>query len=322
MDGAIDVTLPRAKSAIFLGSKSFGLAILKALITAEPSIKWTIIHPDDRSDPRSKYSVYESFAQQSEIELKLVKDRGEADAALFQISYDIAFVCGWYWLLGDHIVGGDAPPAYGIHNSLLPRYRGGAPLVWSILNGEREVGGSLFRLSKGIDDGDIALQVKVVVNQCETVGELLGQIEARFTQAIPKVWKSIISGQVNLVRQESSLATYCAQRRPEDGLVDWSDSAQNIHNFIRAQSKPYPCAFTFCAQTKIYVDRAEVFPAPYLGRPGQIVERSPSYITVTTGAGGALRITEAHDEHGTSDLRVIFRPGVRLLGYQQEACHS
>ena len=107
------MTLPRAKSAIFLGSKSFGLAILKALITAEPSIKWTIIHPDDRSDPRSKYSAYESFAQQSEIELKLVKDRGEADAALFQISYDIAFVCGWHWLLGDHIVGGDAPPVDG-----------------------------------------------------------------------------------------------------------------------------------------------------------------------------------------------------------------
>lgn len=313
------MTFPRASSAVFLGSKSFGLEILKGLITAESSIKWTIIHPDDCSDQRSRYSAFQSFAEQHEIELKLVKDRDEADAALNQISYDIAFVCGWYWLLGDKVVGGDAPPAYGIHNSLLPRYRGGAPLVWSIMNGEPEVGGSLFRLSTGMDDGDIALQVKVAVDQHETVGDLLGQIESRFTQAIPAVWKSIVSGRVNLTSQDHSLATYCAQRRPEDGLVDWSDTSQNIHNFIRAQSNPYPCAFTFCAQKKIYIDRAEIFPAPYLGRPGQIVERSPSYTTVTTGAGGALRITEAHDEQGASDLRVIFRPGVRLLGYQQEA---
>lgn len=309
------MSLPQANSAVFLGSKPFGLAILRGLLTAEPSIQWTIVHPDDCSDPRSTYQEYQAFSQRAGIDLKLVKTRDDADAALAQIPYDIAFVCGWYWLLGDHVVGEDAPPAYGIHNSLLPRYRGGAPLVWSIMNGEQEVGGSLFRLSTGMDDGDIALQVKVAVNQNETVGELLEQIEAKFVQAIPAVWKSMISGQVNLTRQDHRFATYCAQRRPEDGLIDWSDAAQNIHNFIRAQSSPYPCAFTFCANTKVHIDRAEVFPAPYLGQPGQIVERCPAFITVTTGAGGALRIMEAHDEEGASDLRAIFRPRIRRLGH-------
>ena len=311
--------LPRANMhAVFLGSKPFGLSILKTLLAAEPSLHWTIMYPDDCFDPRSNYDEYELFSQEKGITLKLIKNREEANVALAAISYDIAFVCGWYWLLADHIVGVDAPPAYGIHNSLLPKYRGGAPLVWSILNGEQEVGGSLFRLSPRVDDGDIALQVKVDVDQSATIGALLGEIEARFIKAMPVVWKNIISGKAILTPQDHTLATYCSQRRPEDGLIDWSNTAQNIHNFIRAQSSPYPCAFTFCANAKVYIDRAEVFSAPYHGHPGQIVERGSSHITVTTGAAGALRIIAAHDEFGESDLRTMFHSGVRLLGHHQK----
>ena len=313
MDGFIRVNSQRAKSAVFLGSKSFGLSVLRCLVSAEPSVQWTILHPDDRSDIRSNYLEYQIFSRESGRDLSIVKDRDEAELALAAISYDIAFVCGWYWLLADHIVGLSAPPAYGIHNSLLPKYRGGAPLVWSILNGEREVGGSLFRLSPGMDDGDIALQVKVVVDPAATIRQLLQAIEARFLQAIPAVWKDIICGQINLTKQDHSLATYCSQRRPEDGAVDWRDTAQNIHNFIRAQSSPYPCAFTFCNNTRVYIDFTEIFPFTYHGRPGQIVERSASHITVTTGAHGALRIIGAHDIEGETDLRTIFHSEVRLL---------
>lgn len=81
----------------------------------------------------------------------------EAETALVALSYNLAFVCGWYRRLLDHIVGDDAPPVFGIHNSLLPRYRGRSPPVWSILNGEGAIGGSLFRLSPSTDGGDIAL---------------------------------------------------------------------------------------------------------------------------------------------------------------------
>lgn len=300
-------------SAVFMGSKPFGLAILKALVTAEPSLKWQIIHPDDTPDPRSNFLAFQEFSEEAGVPLTRVQNRGEAERLIAASVYDVGFVCGWYWLLADDIVGPDAPPVYGIHNSLLPRYRGGAPLVWSIMNGEPEVGGSLFRLTSGMDDGDIALQVKVPVTQDSDIKSILKQIELAFLEGIPTVWQEIVSGRANLTKQNHSLATYCAQRRPEDGQVNWSDYAQNIHDFIRAQSEPYPCAFTFCDANKIYLDRSEVFPACYCGRPGQIVERKPTAITVIAGGSTAIRITQAHDSSGETDLRSLFHIGVRLL---------
>lgn len=306
------MNLAQIQSAAFLGSKPLGLAILKSLVAAEPSIRWTIFHPDDLADPRSNYASFHQFSRDNDINLNLVKNRREAEVALAEVPYDIAFVCGWYWLLADHIVGDEAPPVYGIHNSLLPKYRGGAPLVWPILNGESEVGGSLFRLSPGVDDGDIALQVKVAVEQDASVGELLEDIQARFKEAIPMVWRSIISGYASLIPQDNRQSSYFSQRRPEDGLIDWFDTAQNINNFIRAQSSPYPCAYTFCKEKKVYIDRARVFSAPFHGRPGQISERSLSHVSVATGAGGALRVIEAHDMDGELDLRALFPSESRL----------
>ena len=301
------------RSAVFMGSKSFGLAILKALVTAEPSLKWQIIHPDDMSDPRSNFLAFQEFSETAGVALTRVQNRAEAENLLAECDYDVSFVCGWYWLLADNFVGQDAPPVYGIHNSLLPLYRGGAPLVWSILNGELEVGGSLFRLTSGMDDGDIALQVKVPVRQDSDIGGILKQIEIAFLKEIPTVWQAIISGRANLTQQNHSLATYCAQRRPEDGQINWSDNAQNIHNFIRAQSEPYPCAFTFCGADKVYLERSEVFNGCYHGRPGQIVERKPTFVTVAAGEGTAIRIMQAHDASGETGLRTLFRAGIRLL---------
>lgn len=306
------------RSAVFLGSKPFGLAILKTLIAAEPALDWVILHPDDVSDPRSNYPAYQAFAAEVGIELKRVANRAEAERALSERPYDVGFVCGWYWLFGDRFVGAEASPLYGIHNSLLPRYRGGAPLVWSIINGEPEVGGSLFRLTPRMDDGDIVLQVKVPVKQDSTIADLLGDIEAAFLRKLPKVWADIVSGQANLIQQDHEMATFCAQRRPEDGEIDWLSTAQDVHNFIRGQSSPYPCAFTFCADTKIFIDAAYVFSGQYFGRPGQIVERKPEFVTVTTGSGGAIRITDAHDLKGEKSLQKLFRAKIRVLGNCQE----
>jgi len=313
MDGEYAVSHRAVRSAVFMGSKPFGLAVLKALVAAEPSLKWQILHPDDLSDARSNFNAFQEFSETEGVSLTRVRSRAEAESLLAECDYDVGFVCGWYWLLGEKIVGPDAPPVYGIHNSLLPRYRGGAPLVWSIINGESEVGGSLFRLTLGMDDGDIALQVKVPVTQDSDIGSILEEIEVAFLKGIPTVWQDIVSGRPILTRQNHSLATYCAQRRPEDGQINWSDSAQSIHDFIRAQSRPYPCAYTFCDADKIYLDRAEVFPGCYYGRPGQIVERKRTAITVTAGGGTAVRIIQAHDTSGETDLRTLFPAGVRLL---------
>ena len=149
----------RSSISCFLGSKPFDLAMLKCLVAAEPFLRWTVIHPDDTAEPESNYDACQLFCRETGTSLKLFKNPMVSKAALAGLSYDIAFFHGWYWPLESHIVGNKASPVYAILHIHLPRYRGGAPTAWSILNDEEKVGGTLFRLSPGRDDGDIALQV-------------------------------------------------------------------------------------------------------------------------------------------------------------------
>src|SRR3546814_7145236 len=97
--------------------------------------------------------------------MKIARKRTEVNAMSTDLAPAALFACGWYWLLsGEHL---DKVPlgCFGVHNSLLPKYRGWAPLVWSIINGDREVGVSVFKFSTGVDDGDLLLQVPVPLDE-------------------------------------------------------------------------------------------------------------------------------------------------------------
>ena len=302
-----------ADRAVFLGSKAFGLAILKSLVDAAPEVRWTILHPDDHKDARSETEAFEKYASSKDIILHKVSDRNEACDLLSGMAYDIGFVCGWYWLLDESIVGSEAPAMFGIHNSLLPKFRGGAPLVWSILRGEPKVGGTLFKLTPGMDDGDIVRQVSFKLLENQSIGQMLTLIEDAFISEIPEIWPLMISGQAPLTQQKHKDASYCAQRSPEDGLVNWNQTARTIHNFVRAQSDPYPCAFTVICGKKIFINETEVFEGTYYCRPGQVLLRNADRMLVGTGGNSALWILGAHDVNEERSLSQLFPANKRLL---------
>jgi methionyl-tRNA formyltransferase len=171
----------------------------------------------------------------------------------------------------------------GMHNSSLPKYRGGSPLVWTMINGEKQAGLSLFSFTKGIDEGDIWAQESVEIGPDDYIADILMKLEAKAIALLREKYLDILNGKLKPVPQNHNLATYCAMRIPEDGLIDWHKPSQGVYNFIRAQSDPYPGAFTISEGKKLIIWRAHPSPITYYGTPGQVARISPDGVYVICG---------------------------------------
>lgn len=180
--------------AVFLGSKTLGLRVLECLFSADRSVNWTIIHPDDTGDARSMLDAFNDFARTNNLDMLIAASGPAAREMLRDGKYDVAFVCGWYWLFAEHDLSLTRLGFYGIHNSPLPKYRGGSPLVWAMINGDADAGSTVFRFSPGMDDGDVALQVRVPIGQSDTIAAVLTKIESEIVSRLPSIWHQIVQG--------------------------------------------------------------------------------------------------------------------------------
>lgn len=291
--------------AIFLGSKPFGLAILRALMTAEVDLAWSVIHPADDKDSRSALGDFKRYCAQSGIDFTVTQGAREAYSAIESANADVVFVCGWYFLIPGEMLSGRAR-FFGIHNSLLPKYRGGAPLVWAIIRGEPLVGSTLFRITPGMDDGPVYLQVSAEMGQDDDIAAALAALEASFLAALPGAWPAIVSGANPGRPQDHSAATYCGQRIPEDGFIDWGRSGQEVHAFVRAQTRPYPGAFTVAPAGMVRVWKTRTLATPYYGTAGQVLERREDAIIIACGRDSAIAIVQAENTDGETRLMRLF----------------
>lgn len=279
---------------VFVGSKQLGLACLKTIHRCIPRKLVAAITLDDSADGRSEMSAFTEYCRQAGIAIHIASDKADAQRILNLYNPDFCFVSGWYWLFGKETL--DAVPGgfWGVHYSLLPKYRGNAPLVWAIINGEREVGFSIFRLGEGMDDGDILWQESTPITDQTTVRDAMLTLENRVTDSLENILSQMQASGITAKSQRHEDATYCAIRKPADGQIDWHQNASTIHNFVRAQVPPYPGAFTFLGGEKIFLTKTSVFDYPASGAPGRVLmlERQSGTVTVCTGGGTALVIHE------------------------------
>lgn len=171
---------------------------------------------------------------------------------------DFILVIGWYFMIPDKIMKLPGKGVAGIHASLLPKYRGNAPLVWALINGEKETGVSFFYITDGVDEGDIIKQEKIDILYSDTIKDILEKTKVASIKILKEFVPLIATGEAPKEKQDHSLATYFTKRSPEDGLIDWTWEKERIRNFIRAQTKPYPGAFTIIGDKKIYIWDAEI----------------------------------------------------------------
>ena len=137
--------------AFFIGSKQFGFDIFKIFFNSKFYVEWVIIHPDDLINSMSKYKDFRLFTEKNNIKLFKIKSNNELDKLINTFKPEFAIVCGWYSLFRNSLINLFPKGMWGIHNSLLPLYRGGSPLVWSIINGDQYVGSSLFKIDLNLE---------------------------------------------------------------------------------------------------------------------------------------------------------------------------
>ena len=171
---------------------------------------------------------------------------------------DLILVLGWYYMLPREVRHKAALGCMGVHASLLPKYRGWAPISWAIINGETETGISLFHLEDEVDSGDIVAQKGFAIDHEDTCASVYEKAVEASIRVLRECLPQIAAGQAPRVVQNADEASYFPRRWPEDGLIDWTMSAKEIHDFIRAQTKPYPGAFTYVDGKKVTIWDADV----------------------------------------------------------------
>jgi methionyl-tRNA formyltransferase len=172
-------------------------------------------------------------------------------------SPDVILVAGWYYMVPRLIRKIAKYGAWGLHASLLPSYRGGAPLVWSMINGDKETGVTLFRLDNGVDSGDIIAQGSFPINFKDSIVDVYRKATSVSKRIILNAIKNI--EKIEFQPQTENFNIIYPQREPKDGRINLDDSALNIYNFIRAQSKPYPGAFSMVDGKKITFWKVKYF---------------------------------------------------------------
>jgi methionyl-tRNA formyltransferase len=183
----------------------------------------------------------------------------------------------------------DLPPlgAFNLHGSLLPKYRGRAPINWAVLKGEQETGVTLHYMVKRADAGDIVDQQAVSIGPKETALDVFHKVTAAARVVLERQIDALNRGAAPRHRQVETEMSYFGGRKPEDGRIDWTQSASAIFNLIRAVTHPYPGAFTTARGRRLFIWWAEPIPSCQ-GHAGLICSITP--LRVTTG-DGCLEIT-------------------------------
>ena len=278
------------KKVLFVGSKTLGLKCLKIMWKNSPESLTGILTFDDSKDFRSVLNEFKTFASETQLSLHIATSSKESERIMKELSPELCWVVGWYWMISPAALKTVPHGFIGLHNSLLPKYRGGAPLVWALINGEKEVGISLFSFGEGMDDGDVWGQAKVSVTENDDIAVVLSGIQVAAEQLTEDLYLPILKGDVTHQKQEASNATYGALRTADDGLIDWAKPARDIHNFIRAQAPPYPGAFSFINSQKVVMLKSVCTSEKWMGTPGQVLRTQKDSMSVICGDQGVLEI--------------------------------
>lgn len=284
---------------LYIGSTMRGYRSLKALVDAGFEIAGVISLQQDEHEIQRYEKPIQELAESRAIPhhlTKWMKDRDYVQWVRDEIRPDIAFIIGCRILIPPAIYRIPRMGSLAVHDSLLPEYRGFAPLNWAILNGEKSGGVTLFYLDEKMDGGDIVLQKSVPITDTDDAPAVYEKICDATIDVILEAGAALATGRAQRIPQNYSAGSFTCSRTPIDGDIDWSRTTREIYNKVRALAWPYPGAFTFHNSRKLFIWKVvPLDPAPvYAGRiPGRVVRCSKEDGTADVLTGdGVLRIIE------------------------------
>ncbi len=232
-----------AVQAVVFGYHDVGVRCLRVLLDAGVAVPLVVTHRD-APDERIWFGSVARLAQSRGIETLLSEEMNRLRERIRVISPEFMFSFYYRRMLPPEVLALARNGAFNMHGSLLPKYRGRAPVNWAILKGESETGATLHEMVAKPDAGRIVDQERVPIGPDETAAEVFAKVSDAAETVLKRSLPHLLAGTASLKKQDLSKGSYFGARRPEDGRIDWSKSALEIHNLVRAVAPPYPGAFT------------------------------------------------------------------------------
>jgi methionyl-tRNA formyltransferase len=209
--------------------------------------------------------------------------------AIRKLEPELIFVVGWSQLVHDAFIALASEGVFGMHPTLLPRHRGRAPIPWAILAGLARTGVTLFEIvDSTADSGAIVGQLTLDVTRDETATTLFTRIAEAHVDLTRELVPQLLAGTAPRVPQDPSRASSWPRRTASDGIIDWETRAPYLYDWVRAQTRPYPGAFTFLGGEKVIVWSARPVELAETAPAGTIVEVGPEGPVVACGEGGLV----------------------------------
>jgi methionyl-tRNA formyltransferase len=277
---------------LFFGYSEVGHDCLSLLLERGDNVVALITHEDNPGE-KIWFKTPAAAAREKGIPVHTPEKAGapESFERITAMRPDLILSVYYRNMIGTKILGLAPLGAFNMHGSLLPKYRGRAPINWAVLHGEPRIGMTLHRMVKEPDAGNIVDQDGVDIGPRDTAEQAFRKVLPCARRVLGRQIDALLSGTARETPQDASQATYFGGRKPEDGRIEWSQSSRQIFNLIRAVTDPYPGAFTDVGEARLMVWWAEAeSPAARgkAGRPGQVLSLSP--LVVATG-DGALELT-------------------------------
>ncbi|MDR1391704.1 MAG: methionyl-tRNA formyltransferase [Clostridiales bacterium] len=291
---------------LFMGTSEFAIVCLQSLLNYDYDVCAVVTQSDKPCDrgQKSKASPVKKYAVEHNLEVYQPESLKNKifSSKLFLLKPDIIVVVAYGKILPEYILNFPKYGCINVHASLLPKYRGAAPIQWSIMNDEKETGVTIMQMDEGLDTGDIISQVKIKIDENETFGKLHSRLSVVGSDLLVETLKQIESKKIDKVKQNNLYATYAPLINKETSKILWRNTSKEIINLIRSMN-PYPGAWTvykgrpvkfFKAQVKKNLEKffleLDIFQKEYV--PGQIINFKDDSIHVFVGNNEIVSIKE------------------------------
>lgn len=278
---------------IFMGTPDFSTKVLEMLIAKEDVI--AVVTQPDRPVGRKRVMTpppVKEVALQNGIEVYQPEKISQSEdlQTLIDLKPDLIVTAAFGQILPKVLLDAPRLGAINVHASLLPKYRGGAPIHQAIIDGEKETGVTIMYMSPKLDAGDIISQQAIDIEANDDVGSMHDKLSFLGADLLAKTLPEIINGTNERIEQNEDEATFASNISREDERIDWSESAQDIYNHIRGLS-PWPVAYTKLDDKNMKLYKAHIVEGK-AGKPGEIIETTKKAIIVGTGSSDAIALTD------------------------------
>jgi methionyl-tRNA formyltransferase len=275
---------------VWISFDEMGRDCLRASAEAGAEIAAVVTLPGPIDPNRSGQCSFDEVAAEVDAHLIETRDINSAEtvAAVRAADAELIFVVGWSQLLRDELISTARGGAFGMHPTLLPRHRGRAPIPWAILTGLARTGVTLFEIrDPSADSGPIVAQVEVEIAPDENATTLYEKLARAHVELLREYVPQLLARAAPRVPQDGRRASAWPKRTPADGIIDWETRAPYLYDWVRAQTRPYPGAFTYLGDERVTVWRARTVDAD-AAPAGTVVELRADGAVVACGDGALL----------------------------------